>query len=74
MGQIVAGMIRAGPVGKNAVGHPRVGGVVVGFMSTIGETLASITPFVRAQNSPYSNALRQQQNRLRKPSLTLAKG
>jgi hypothetical protein len=34
--QIVADMIRAGPSGSWADGHPKINGIVIGFMGTIG--------------------------------------
>jgi len=34
--QIVADMIRAGPSGALPNGHPKVNGVVIGFMQVIG--------------------------------------
>jgi hypothetical protein len=38
--QIVADMVRAGPCGTFADGHPKVNGIVIGFMGAIGRALA----------------------------------
>jgi hypothetical protein len=40
MAPIVADMIRAGPSGTFADGQPKVNGIVIGFMSTLGNALA----------------------------------
>jgi len=38
---IVADMIRAGPDGAFANGYPKINGVVIGFMGTIGKALTA---------------------------------
>lgn len=47
LSQIAADMIRAGPSGVFADGHPRINGVVVGFMGAIGRALAEAAPVTR---------------------------
>lgn len=42
LAQICAAMIRAGPIGTYANGEPKAGGIVIGFMSTIGQALCAI--------------------------------
>jgi hypothetical protein len=43
LSDIVADMIRAGPDGAFADGRPKVNGVVIGFMSTLGSALGTAT-------------------------------
>jgi hypothetical protein len=42
MGPIVADMIRAGADGVHGDGHPKVNGIVIGFMSVIGSALCMV--------------------------------
>jgi hypothetical protein len=47
LGCIVADMIRAGTNGASADGHPKVNGVVVGFMAHIGRLLNAIEMYAK---------------------------
>jgi hypothetical protein len=44
LGQITCDMIRAGPSGIFADGHPQINRVVIGFMGTIGAALVLVGP------------------------------
>ena len=50
LGQIVADMIRAGPDGAFPDGHPKMNGIVVGFMGVIGRAVTMTAPFLLREN------------------------
>jgi hypothetical protein len=48
---IVADMVRAGPSGAFADGHPKVNGIVIGFMGGIGRALTAAIAYANEEHS-----------------------